>query len=91
MPQPSADRSLRARKAALSRSAVTPGAEISRPAREARLQKYYDDTDPSLPPHERQRQADAALRRDMADLSLKAAAARRANAAVADAASKLAG
>lgn len=77
MPDGPGERSLRARKAALTRSAVTPGADISRPAREARLQRYYDDTDPQLPEAERRRQADAALRRDMTELSLRAAAARK--------------
>jgi hypothetical protein len=98
MPDSQGERSLRARNAALSRSAVTPGHEISAPARKARLQKYYDETDPSLPPAERQRQADAALRRDMTRLSLRASQARRAAASaaraaqdVADAASDLAG
>jgi hypothetical protein len=98
MPETPAERTLRARNAALSRSAVTPGADISAPARAARLQKYYDATDSSLPERERRRQAEAALRRDMTALSLKAAKARRAAssaaraaAEVADAASQLAG
>jgi hypothetical protein len=69
---------------------MTTGADISAPARAARLRKYYDSTDPSLPPPERQRQADAALRRDMTRLSLRAAKARRAAAAAADAAAEVA-
>lgn len=89
MPDSNSDRTLRARKAALSRSAVTPGHEISAPARAARLQKYYDQTDPALPEHERQRQADAALRRDMTELSLRAAAARKLAAGAAAAAERV--
>lgn len=91
MAETPAERSARCRSAALSRSAVTPGSDISAPARKARLEKYYDATDPSLPEPERRRQADAALRRDMTDLSLKAMRARRAAAEVADAARRLAG
>lgn len=84
------ERSLRARTAALSRSAVTPGADISAPARAARMARYYDATDPGLPEAERRRQADAALRRDMTALSLKAARARRAAATAAAAADEVA-
>jgi hypothetical protein len=90
MPETTAERSLRARRAALIRSAKTPGSEISRPAREKRLQDYYDRTDPGLPEAERHRQADAALRADMTELSLKAARARRAAVTAAHAAEELA-
>lgn len=73
-----AERRLHARKAALTRSSRAPsGSAISAPAREAFLDKFYDQTDPELPEEERQRQARAALKLHMSNLSIKGVRARR--------------
>jgi hypothetical protein len=48
-----------------SRSAMT---EV---ARRTRLQRFYDSTDPSLPPEQRQQKADDLLREEMARLNEK--------------------
>jgi hypothetical protein len=91
MPETPEERRLRCTANALSRSATTRGSVISAPARAARLQKFYDETDPELPEAERQRQADAALRKAMTELSRKAARARRLASEIADDASELTG
>lgn len=66
----------------LARSAKAPsGTAISAPARRKFLDGFYDATDPALPPEERQRQANAALKLHMTRLARKAARARKTAAA----------
>jgi hypothetical protein len=50
-------------------------------ARKAFVQKFYDETDPALPPAERLRRAMAARRAFYVRIALKSAAARRKKAA----------
>jgi ribosomal protein S20 len=66
MASSAAARSQQATIAALTRSAKEPsGAKMTEKARRAFEQKWYDQTDPSLPASERRRQADAAYRAHM--------------------------
>jgi hypothetical protein len=53
------------------------GRELTGPATEARRQRFYDATDPSLHPVERRRQAEIAEREHMARLALRSAQKRR--------------
>lgn len=72
-----AERSQRARIAALTRVAKEPsGTAMTAKARSAFRQKFYNATDPDLPEAERQRQAAAAYRLHMTRLSHRAALAR---------------
>src|SRR5256885_603857 len=78
MPETPAERRIHARAAALSRVAQEPsGARMTENARNAFRQRFYDNTDPSLPEQERRRQAEAARRLFYVDLARKASAARR--------------
>ena len=73
-----AERSARARVAALARAAKY-GPEVTRKATEARMRGYLHEVDPDgvLPQPERERRALAARRRDMARLSYLALRAKR--------------
>lgn len=78
------DRTQISRMGGLARSAQAPsGAAVSEKARNAFWASFYERTDPSLPPEERERQANAARKLHMLKLSRKAAAARRKAAAAA--------
>jgi hypothetical protein len=87
MTSDAAERSQRARIAALTRVTQEPsGTAMTEKARSKFWQSFYDATDPSLPEAERQRQADAARRLHMTRLSQKAALKRqRAAAAITEA------
>jgi hypothetical protein len=99
MPLSKSERSIFGRIGGLSTVALAPSASaVSAPARKAFLQKFYDATDPSLPPEERERQAAAARKAHMTRLSYLAVKKRRiaaearkaANAAVDELAAELA-
>jgi len=70
---PTADeRRYQMQTAALIRSSREPdGAKMTEKARTAFRQSFYDRTDPALPHHERQRQADAAYRVHMRSISTR--------------------
>jgi hypothetical protein len=77
MASANSERSQRARIAALTRSSREPsGTAMTEKARSTFWQRFYDQTDASLPEAERVRQADAARRAHMTRLSHKAALAR---------------
>jgi hypothetical protein len=72
------DRQQISRMGGLARSAQAPsGAAVSEAARNAFWQGFYDRTDPELPEGERIRQANAARKLHMMQLSRRAAAKRR--------------
>lgn len=79
-----------AQRAALTRSATEIGADISRPARQAFLDKFLPEPADGVSEEERQRQGRAALRLHMTDLARRSATVRRKVAEVADAAGQLA-
>lgn len=87
MPSDNAERSQRARIAALTRVSREPsGTAMTEQARRTFWDSFYDRTDPELPEAERQRQAAAARKLHMTRLSHRAALARqRAAVAVQDA------
>lgn len=66
-----------AQRAALTRSATEVGADISRPARQAFLDKFLPEPADGISEEERQRQGRAALRLHMTDLARRSAAIRR--------------
>jgi hypothetical protein len=71
------DRSEIARLGGLARVASAPsGSAMTAPARRAFRDSFYRNTDPALPDAERQRQAEAAYKAHMLQLSRKAKAAR---------------
>lgn len=70
-----------ARLGGLARTAAAPsGTAMTETARRAFRDSFYNATDPELPARERERQAEAAYRAHMLELSRKARAARRARA-----------
>lgn len=73
------ERKLRARIAAHARWSRRDPREDLAPAREGFLRRFEREVDPEgvLPPDERQRRAQHALRRHMLQLALKSAKARR--------------
>lgn len=82
MPESAEERSAHARRANLFRQMKEPsGAAMTAAARAAFLDSFYSNTDPSLPPEERQRQADAAWQVWSHDFSQIGVRARRAKAA----------
>jgi hypothetical protein len=74
----SAERSQRARIAALANLAQSGGTRVSAPARAAFLRRFEDEVDPtrSLPEAERAERAEYARRRYFAALALRSARAR---------------
>lgn len=81
MPLTPNQRSLQARMAAHALHAQTNGREHTQPARAAFLRRFEDQVDPdrTLPPNERRRRAQHALKAHMTSLALKSARARTAN------------
>ena len=78
MPSDAAERSQRARIAALSRVKQEPsGTAMTDKARRTFRESFFDATDPELPEPERRRQADAAYRLHMTRISHRAALARK--------------
>ena len=73
------ERSLRARIAAYSLHSQYDPRETTKPARQAFLATFEAAVDPEgiLPPHERQRRAEAARKAYFAKLALRSAQARR--------------
>jgi hypothetical protein len=69
---------MRARIAALSKHAQYDPKDSTKPAREVFLARFQREVDPttSLPPAERQRRADAALKAHMTKLALASSRAR---------------
>lgn len=78
-----ADRALVARIAASTRWAhESDRTAATKPARDARFQRYLDQIDPSLPEAERVARAELLRRADMQRLALKSAQVRRSRGAV---------
>lgn len=80
MPESPSERFLRARLAAHRLHALHDSKELTRPARAAFEQRFYDEVDPdrSLPEVERRRRAEHAKKAYFIELSIKSVQARKA-------------
>lgn len=71
------ERSRVGRLGGLVNAAMHDPREYTKPARRAFIQRFYDQTDPSLPEAERHRRAEALLKAHMLRLSMASAKARK--------------